>query len=63
MIVYETADELVDSVEKEYISEYDKQELFTIYNIHMKNRQQSIFPSSDKFYDIIFKPYITENNI
>ena len=58
IIVHEFADDAVDTMEKEYVIEFDKQELFTIYNIHMKEQEQARFPSSDKFYDIIFKSFI-----
>lgn len=60
IIIHEFADEKVDSLEKEYVELSNKQPLYTIYSVHMKEQQQAIFPSSDKFYDTVFKPYIAK---
>lgn len=59
IIIHEFSDENVDSLEKEYVHQIEKQELFTIYNIHMKIQQQAIVESSNKFYDTIFQSYIS----
>jgi len=63
IFIQEFTDDQINDQKEEYVEEFDKQELFTIYKIHMKTLEQAIYNSSNKFYDIIFKQFLNGREI